>query len=61
MAELLVSEGFAVLGAADGERGLRLAQERSPDVILLDLALPGRCGPEVLNVLKERHPTRGSR
>jgi len=58
MAELLASEGFAVLEASDGVRGLKLAQQRSPDVILLDLALPGRSGLEVLTVLKEQQPTR---
>ena len=58
VAELLASEGFTVLEASDGVRGLKLAQERSPDVILLDLALPGRSGLEVLTVLKERQSTR---
>jgi CheY-like chemotaxis protein len=58
MAELLESDGFSVREAADGESGLRAAQEMRPDVILLDLALPGRAGLEVLNVLKDREPTR---
>jgi CheY-like chemotaxis protein len=47
-----------VVEASDGVRCLKLAQQRSPDVILLDLALPGRSGLEVLTVLKEQQPTR---
>jgi CheY-like chemotaxis protein len=35
-----------------------LAGERHPELILLDLALPGRSGLEVLNTLKESQPTR---
>ena len=47
---LLVSylerEGFAVTSAADGESAVRLAREESPDVIVLDLMLPGVDGIE---------------
>jgi CheY-like chemotaxis protein len=50
----VASERFAVLEAPGGDA----AQERSPDVILLDLALSGRSGLEILHVLKERQPTR---
>lgn len=42
--EILASEGFAVSEAADGLEGLRRAREEHPDVILLDLAMPGMDG-----------------
>jgi CheY-like chemotaxis protein len=58
MVELLESDGFSVLQASDRDSGLNQAQEMRPDVILLDLALPGRAGLEVLTVLKDREPTR---
>jgi CheY-like chemotaxis protein len=44
-----------VLLASDGEEGLRLARESGPDLVLLDLRLPGIEGEEVLFDLK-RHP-----
>ena len=37
---VLEADGFAVLTAKNGEEGVRLARERCPAVILLDLALP---------------------
>jgi DNA-binding response OmpR family regulator len=49
---VLYRAGYLVLYAADGEEGLRLAQESVPDLILLDLLLPGIGGEEVLYALK---------
>jgi DNA-binding response OmpR family regulator len=43
----LEREGFSVSTAADGEEALRLARERQPDVVVLDLMLPGIDGIEV--------------
>ena len=42
----LEREGFEVLSAADGERAVELAREGRPDVIVLDLMLPGIDGLE---------------
>jgi CheY-like chemotaxis protein len=44
--------GYEVIDAEDGRRGLELAQERVPDLILLDMMLPKLSGPEVLRALK---------
>jgi PAS domain S-box-containing protein len=46
-------EGFVVEEAADGEAALRLARERTPDVITLDVMMPGLDGWSVLALLKE--------
>lgn len=47
VASYLEQEGFAVDVAADGETGVDLARARRPDVIVLDLMLPGMDGIEV--------------
>ncbi len=57
MTELLVDEGYAVAEASNGQIGLELAEQLQPAVIVLDLALPGRSGLEVLQELKARRPT----
>ena len=43
----LEKEGYQVFGAATGEEGLRAVRDRRPDLILLDLMLPGVDGLEV--------------
>src|SRR3989338_4845702 len=45
-------EGFEVSLATDGEKGLRLAKEQEPDLVLLDIVLPKMDGFEVLRQLK---------
>src|SRR5215471_20904454 len=52
---MLTAKGFEVRAAADGEEGLRLAQEEKFDLILLDVFLPKMTGHEVLKRLKN-HP-----
>src|SRR5512142_217444 len=45
-------EGFEVVGAGDGESAVRLAREHRPDVVVLDLMLPGIDGLEVCRRLR---------
>ena len=40
LARILVRAGFAALTAADGVEALALAQEKSPDLIVLDVLMP---------------------
>jgi DNA-binding response OmpR family regulator len=47
----LEAEGMRVLEAPDGESGLKTAREERPDVILLDVMMPGRNGWEVAEEL----------
>ncbi len=48
----LTASGYQVLVAGNGEEGLSLAQREHPNLILLDLMLPGMPGWDVLMVLK---------
>ena len=53
---ILQDEGFEVLTAPDGETALKLVGQRVPDIVLLDIALPGMDGLDVLQELKRLHP-----
>ena len=53
---LLSLEGYAPKMAADGEEGLRMLEREPFDLVLLDLALPGRSGIALLPEIKERQP-----
>ena len=53
MKRFLEREGFQVHCAANGQAGLRIAQHLRPDVITLDVMLPGMDGWAVLKALKE--------
>lgn len=51
-AALMERFGYAVLGAADAGAGLRLARENHPDLILMDIQLPGMDGLDATHELK---------
>jgi two-component system, OmpR family, phosphate regulon response regulator PhoB len=55
--DVLEDGGFNVLQARNGEDALRLAQQRKPGVVLLDIALPTTSGFDVLRTLKSRPAT----
>ena len=50
--DLLMRNGFDVLKARDGFEGLRKISAEKPDLILLDLSMPGMSGFEVLQALR---------
>jgi two-component system phosphate regulon response regulator PhoB len=54
----LSEAGHEVFAAARGNEGLRLARERRPDLVLLDLMLPDLAGTEVCKLLKRHSDTR---
>ena len=55
----LEKEGFKVFGAGNGEAGLSLAVSAKPDLVILDLMLPGMDGFDVCRSLRERAETSG--
>ncbi len=52
---LLELEGFEVVTAPDGAKGLKVLEESVFDLVLLDLALPGQSGFEILQAIRARH------
>ena len=57
----LSREGFDVISASDGTEGLRRAQTSAPDVIVLDLMLPGIDGLQICRQLRSDPKTQGIR
>jgi CheY-like chemotaxis protein len=53
----LSNAGYLVSTAADGEEALQVANDKLPDLILLDMMLPKISGPNVLKALKENPAT----
>ena len=52
VAEILEMEGFATVAAFDGKTGIEKAIQENPDLILLDIMLPGMDGLEVCDHLQ---------
>ena len=53
----LVRAGYSVVTAGDGEEAVRVAFERIPDLIILDMLLPKLSGPKVLQSLRKNSST----
>ncbi|MEM6837112.1 MAG: CHASE2 domain-containing protein [Cyanobacteria bacterium P01_C01_bin.120] len=57
LADLLMPLGFEVIEAIDSNTGLKIAETEKPDLIIVDLTMPGMNGPEILHQLRERSET----
>jgi len=55
----LEANGYTVISAPDGQAGLDVAQSATPDLILLDVMMPGLDGFETLRKLRRQPATRG--
>ncbi|MFO7569521.1 MAG: sigma-54 dependent transcriptional regulator [Smithellaceae bacterium] len=53
---ILVDEGYQVLVAGSGEEGIKVVAEEMPQLVLLDIWLPGMDGLETLQAIKAAHP-----
>jgi len=51
-------DGYQVFTAINGLTGLKLAQKEKPDLIILDILMPGMDGYEVIRKLKEDNQTK---
>jgi len=56
--DILLSQGFDVLTAGNGEDGLKLAIENTPELILLDVMMPKKDGGKVSKDLLENNKTK---
>jgi len=54
MRDLLSASGYELIEAKDGEEGLELAEKEIPDLILMDIQLPGLDGYEVTRRIKAK-------
>ena len=57
--DVLQVKGYSTIEAGTGEDGVRLAGERKPDLILMDIQLPGINGIEALRLLRADPETAG--
>ena len=57
LTELLGDEGFSILEAGDGEEAIRLARDRQPNLVLLDINLPRTDGLACLVEIKKSAPS----
>lgn len=55
--DVLQVKGFLTLEAGTAEDGIKLARERKPDLILMDIQLPGMSGIDALKVLRSNSAT----
>ncbi|MEK9148251.1 MAG: response regulator [Patescibacteria group bacterium] len=58
MGDFLKSQGYVVFSALNGPDGLELAKSQHPDLVLLDLILPGIPGLDLLERLRAREETK---
>jgi len=56
MTVTLEDAGYRMLTAADGESGIELCREQSPQIVVTDIRMPGMDGIEVLKSIKETDP-----
>ena len=55
--DILQAKGYETMEAVNAEDGIKLALERTPDLVLMDIQLPGMNGMEALKVLRSKEAT----
>ena len=53
---VLQAEGFDVVLASDGKNGIVTAQANAPDLVIVDLFMPGMTGADTIKAIRERIP-----
>jgi len=57
LANILVDAGYVAHTMPDGESGVSLCRSRNPDLVLVDMMMPGINGIEVLRAIKSEQPS----
>ena len=57
LSELVGRDHHQVLEASDGREGIEIYRARRPDIVMLDLYMPGQDGFETLKILRQEFPT----
>lgn len=55
--DFLSLKGYTVIGASSGEEALSILEKDKPDLVLLDIKMPGLKGTEVAKIIKESYPS----
>jgi two-component system, HptB-dependent secretion and biofilm response regulator len=58
LARILMRSGHMALTAESAEQGLELFRAHSPDLVLMDIVLPGMDGCQAMRIMKQQHPER---
>lgn len=59
LCRFLKSRGYEAAYAKDGDSALEMVESFRPNLVLLDIRMPGLSGMEILQILKESHPKLG--
>jgi len=59
LVDIFSKEGHEILAARNGDEALKIARQELPDLILLDINMPGLSGYEVCEILQEKEDTKG--
>src|SRR4051812_3113212 len=55
-AEVLAGEGYVVEPASSGDKALEIVTKETPDLLIVDVKMPGMTGLEVTRIARSRHP-----
>ncbi|MBA4323366.1 MAG: Fis family transcriptional regulator, partial [Odoribacter sp.] len=56
LGSILIDEGYEILTAGSGEEAMKVIEEDPPQLVILDIWLPGIDGIETLKMIKSRYP-----
>jgi DNA-binding NtrC family response regulator len=56
VAQIFAHNGWNAIRAPDGQKGIELYEQERPDLVMLDLEMPGLGGMQVLQILRDRDP-----
>lgn len=58
LTKALKASGHAPFEAADGDEGIKLWMELQPEIVVIDVLMPGKSGPQVIEEMKGKHTSK---